>query len=65
MWAQEATTNSLTGLSISLFTNGLGWSAEELEVFLVEVRKDIKNSKIHSYWPMYVLFILVDYPLIY
>ena len=52
LWAHEATTSSLSGLSIARFTHGLGWSAEELEVFLVEVRKDLKNSKIHSYWPM-------------
>jgi hypothetical protein len=52
LWAHEATASSLSGLSIAIFTHGLGWSAEELEVFLVEVRKDLKNSKIHSYWPM-------------
>ncbi|KAH8764093.1 TAM domain methyltransferase, partial [Hyaloscypha sp. PMI_1271] len=52
LWAHEVTASSLSGLSIAIFTHGLGWSAEELEVFLVEVRKDLKNSKIHSYWPM-------------
>ncbi|KAJ4315837.1 hypothetical protein N0V84_008171 [Fusarium piperis] len=31
---------------------GLGWSNEELEVFLPAVRKDIRNLNIHSYWPM-------------
>jgi hypothetical protein len=52
LWAHEATASSLSGLSIAIFTHGLGWSTKELEVFLVEVRKDLKNSKIHSYWPM-------------
>jgi hypothetical protein len=31
---------------------GLGWSVEELEVLLAQVRKDLKNTKIHSYWPV-------------
>lgn len=52
LWAHEATTSNLSGLSIALFTHGLGWSTEELEVFLADVRKDMRNSKIHSYWPM-------------
>ncbi|RDW65158.1 hypothetical protein BP5796_09850 [Coleophoma crateriformis] len=56
LWAHEATISNLTGLSIALFTHGLGWSTEELEVFLAEVRGDIKNSKIHSYWPIYVIY---------
>jgi hypothetical protein len=51
LWAQEATSSSLAGF-VSIFTHGLGWSTEELEVFLAEVRGDLKNSKIHSYWPM-------------
>jgi hypothetical protein len=52
LWSHEATTSNLNGMSIALFTRGLNWSAEETEVFLVDVRKDMKNSRIHSYWPM-------------
>lgn len=52
LWAHEVTVSNLSGLSIALFTHGLGWSVEELEVFLADVRKDLKNSKIHSYMPM-------------
>ena len=52
LWAHEATASSLSGLSAAIFTHGLGWSIEELEVFLADVRKDLKNSKIHSYVPM-------------
>jgi len=35
-----------------LFTNILGWSVEEVEVFLVDVRKDVKSRSIHAYWPV-------------
>jgi hypothetical protein len=34
-----------------LFTNVLGWSAAEVETFLVDVRKDLKNRNTHGYWP--------------
>jgi hypothetical protein len=55
LWAHEVTMSNLSGLSIALFTHGLGWSVEELEVFLADVRKDLKNSKIHSYMAMSAL----------
>lgn len=52
--------DALAALSLAVFTReigqgGLGWSNEELEVFLTGVRKDLKNMAIHSYWPMQVL----------
>jgi hypothetical protein len=56
LWTYEATTSNLGGMSVALFTRALNWSTEELEVLLVDVRKDMKNSKIHSYWPMWVLY---------
>ncbi|KAH8750854.1 S-adenosyl-L-methionine-dependent methyltransferase [Hyaloscypha sp. PMI_1271] len=55
MWTVENLTTGLQGLSLALFTRGLGWSAEELEVFLIDVRNDMKNTRIHAYWNMWVL----------
>lgn len=57
IWAHENTMDALAALSLAVFTReigqgGLGWSNEELEVFLTGVRKDLKNMSIHSYWPM-------------
>jgi hypothetical protein len=43
---------STSGISMALFTRGLGWSVEELEVFLVDVRREMKSTKIHAYWNM-------------
>lgn len=56
LWAHEATASSLSGLSIAIFTHGLGWSSDELEVFLANVRKDLRSSRIHSYWSIYVVY---------
>ena len=52
MWTLANIADSLSGLSMALFTRGLGWTAQEVEVFLVEVRRDMKNRRIHAWWPM-------------
>ena len=44
--------DGLSGLSQRTFTKGLGWSVEEMEVLLMEVRDECKNRRIHSYFPM-------------
>ncbi|EEQ27161.1 conserved hypothetical protein [Microsporum canis CBS 113480] len=52
-------TNMLEGLqawSIGPFTRGLGWSLEQVEAFLVDVRRDVKDRKLHVYWPMYFVY---------
>lgn len=53
MWAYENLGNGASGLSMALFTRALGWRSEEVEVFLVDVRKQMKDRSIHAYWPMY------------
>ncbi|PCD25240.1 hypothetical protein AU210_014348 [Fusarium oxysporum f. sp. radicis-cucumerinum] len=60
-WAQQNTLDALAALSLAVFTRpdgqgGLGWSKEEVEVFLTDVRKDIKNVNIHSYWPIWSVY---------
>ncbi|KAK0609883.1 S-adenosyl-L-methionine-dependent methyltransferase [Bombardia bombarda] len=55
LWSEQNFTEGLYGLSVGLFTRALGWSAQELEVFLVDVRKDLKNKNIHGYWPIWVV----------
>lgn len=52
MWTLEDMTAGLEGFSLGLFTRVLGWSAEEVQVFIAKVRKDFANTKIHSYWPV-------------
>ena len=52
LWTCENVTSALSGISLALFTRALGWSAEEVEAFCVDVRKDMKDTTIHSYWSM-------------
>ncbi|CAG7559801.1 unnamed protein product [Fusarium equiseti] len=54
-WTLENTSSGLEAISSALFTRVLGWSKSELDVFLTDVRKDIKNTSIHAYWPVYVI----------
>lgn len=42
----------LEGYTMRLFITVSGMSPEEVEVLLMEVRKDLHNKRIHSYWPM-------------
>lgn len=40
----------IQGISLMLFTNVLGWTAIEVEVF-VDVRIAVKDRGTHAYWP--------------
>lgn len=42
----------LSGLSQKVFTHGLGWGVEEMELLLMQVRGELRNRNIHSYFPM-------------
>jgi len=55
-WNCENMYEAVTSISLMLFTNFLGWSAAEVEVFLVGVRKDLRNTRIHAYWTIYTVY---------
>ncbi|KAL2880568.1 hypothetical protein SGCOL_003939 [Colletotrichum sp. CLE4] len=41
--------DGLHAITIGPFTRGLGWTAEEVEIFLIQVRKDLLDRSVHSY----------------
>lgn len=51
-WEMENLLTSLEVISMRVFQKALGWTEEEVCVFLVDVRKDVKNRNIHAYWPL-------------
>ena len=51
-WTLVNIMEGLQGFSLALMTRFLGMTPAEIELLLVEVRKDMKNPKIHSYWEM-------------
>lgn len=44
------------GLSVDAFTRMMGYTVHELEVFLADVRKDIRNRQIHAYFPVWTVY---------
>jgi hypothetical protein len=50
-YAQADLLNGLEGLSLKVL-GSMGWPAEEVRAFLVDVRKDIKDTSMHCYCPM-------------
>jgi hypothetical protein len=51
-WCYQNIAGSLSGLSLALFTRGLGWSPADVEVYMIKVREDMRNRSIHAWWPM-------------
>ncbi|KAH7134652.1 S-adenosyl-L-methionine-dependent methyltransferase [Dactylonectria estremocensis] len=51
-WNNENTVGVLEALTLAPFTRGLGWSYEEVTLFLSDVRTELNDPKIHAYWPI-------------
>lgn len=48
----ENTKQFISAIALNLFTKHLGWSAEQVELFLVDVRKDLGDRRKHYYWQL-------------
>ncbi|KAK3367711.1 S-adenosyl-L-methionine-dependent methyltransferase [Podospora didyma] len=46
----------IQGMSMNLFNKVLGMSREEVELFLMDVRKDMRNRHIHFYYVLYSVY---------
>ncbi len=51
MYWQDDLLNGLEAISLKVM-GVMGWSAEETRVFLEGVRKDVKDTSVHTYLPM-------------
>ncbi|KAF4782429.1 methyltransferase domain-containing protein [Colletotrichum scovillei] len=51
----ENSTTGLEGFTMAALTRALDWSPEEVTVFLMEVRNEVKNRMIHGYTPTYCI----------
>jgi hypothetical protein len=52
LWNNGNMATGLEALTMAPFTRALGWSKEEVDVFLAKVRKDLNSKAIHAYWPL-------------
>lgn len=44
--------DGLAGMSYKVFLAGLGWTQEQMEVLLMEVRNEARLKSIHAYFPV-------------
>jgi hypothetical protein len=62
-WAKQARNKTIgryaladlqegVGATVALFTKGFGWSDEEFQVLVANVRKEQKEQKVHLYHPV-------------
>ncbi|CAL3966162.1 unnamed protein product [Diplocarpon coronariae] len=56
MWTLEHSASAIPTLSLAIFTRVLGWTLEELNIFLIDVMKETKNTSFHTYWAIYVVY---------
>ncbi len=52
MWSLAAADPGLEGLSLAVFTRGLGWTQAQTLAFCAEVRNELRSTRTHSYWNM-------------
>ncbi|OCK77679.1 S-adenosyl-L-methionine-dependent methyltransferase [Lepidopterella palustris CBS 459.81] len=48
--------DGLEGITLRVFTIARGWSAEEIQVFLADVRKDLKNPRLQAQHNFHVVY---------
>lgn len=46
----------LSAIAKRPLTQGLGWKAEQVEMFLVDVRKSLNDTGVHAYFPFTVVY---------
>ncbi|KAH0436351.1 methyltransferase domain-containing protein [Colletotrichum camelliae] len=56
LWTQASLLPGIEGMSLALMTREMGWSKEETLILCAEVRKELKDPKIHAYWNGYVIY---------
>jgi hypothetical protein len=48
--------DGLQGVSLGPFTRGLKWTPQEVEVYLIDVRRALMDSSTHAYIPFHVVY---------
>lgn len=52
IFERENLLGGLEAIALRTFQRGLGWSTEQTLVFLAKVRKEITNTKYHTFYPL-------------
>ncbi|KAK1636816.1 S-adenosyl-L-methionine-dependent methyltransferase [Colletotrichum phormii] len=54
-WHGENVSRGLEGFTMAALTRALDWTRDEVNVFLIDVRNNIKDRTIHAWWPAYFI----------
>ncbi|OBR05082.1 Methyltransferase domain-containing protein [Colletotrichum higginsianum IMI 349063] len=55
LWQYENCVEGIEAWTMAPFTRALNWTREEVNMFLIDVRKDMKDRGIHAYIPVYFI----------
>ncbi|KAK2734404.1 methyltransferase domain-containing protein [Colletotrichum kahawae] len=55
-WNLENNLGAVESLAMAPLTRAHEWSRAEVDVFLMEVRQDLRNRAIHGYFPLYFIY---------
>ncbi|CAG7562055.1 unnamed protein product [Fusarium equiseti] len=56
VWHHENAANALESVTMAPITRAFGWTVDEVQVLLANVRKELNDTKIHGYWPICSVF---------
>jgi hypothetical protein len=45
----------ITGICMGPLTRGLGWSRDQVELYLPGVRRDLNDMSVHTYYSLHVI----------
>ncbi|KAJ9143021.1 S-adenosyl-L-methionine-dependent methyltransferase [Pleurostoma richardsiae] len=55
-WTFQNVSDGIEAFSLALLSRVLGWSREEIEVLLADVRRELRDRSIHAYIPVYTVY---------
>lgn len=56
LYAKVGILEGLQAMSFGPLCRGLGWTREEVENLLVDVRRSLSDPKVHSYLPFHIVY---------
>lgn len=55
-WNQVNIIEGLEAFCLALLTRGLGWRKEEVDILVAKTTSDLRNRRIHAYFPLPVVW---------
>lgn len=56
LWQMTNFLEGMQAITMTVLTKGLGMTPAEVELLLMDVRKDVQNTNVHFYIPVYVMY---------